>query len=90
MRLRDFPVPPAELRGRAEYLWPAGPATVLRGGTDTSRMLVGEQVIGWRAACECGWRCSVMYPRSEWPSSNGVAQPPEVDGWESVTGCFRD
>jgi hypothetical protein len=31
-----------------------------------------------------------MYPRSEWPSSNGVAQPPEVDGWELVTGCFRD
>jgi hypothetical protein len=45
MRLCAFPVPPAELRGWAEYLWPAGPATVLRGGTDTSRMLVGEQVI---------------------------------------------
>ena len=67
------------------------PASVLDDGTDTSTYSVAlaPRIVGWRAACSCGWRCAALFSRAEWPSVNGDA-PAEVDGWESGTGCFRD
>jgi hypothetical protein len=67
------------------------PASVLADGSDTERwsQLLAPQIVGWRAACSCGWRCSFLYARSEWPSRNGDA-PEAVDGWESGSGCYRE
>ena len=46
-------------------------------------------VIGWRSACECGWRGAQFYSRSEWPGSSSIA-PEGVDGWETGTAAFAD
>ena len=59
--------------------WPTG---ILDDGTDnggTWTQEIGQHVTGWKAACSCGWRSNVFYPRAEWPSENGMA-PQEVDG----------
>jgi hypothetical protein len=60
------------------------PVSVLLDGTETasSSARTASEVIGWRSACECGWRGMQFYPRSEWPSSTGIA-PDGVDGWET-------
>lgn len=47
------------------------------------------EVIGWRSACECGWRGSQFYPRTEWPSTTALA-PDAVDGWENGTATFSE
>jgi hypothetical protein len=67
------------------------PASVLADGSDTGSWSQAEapQIIGWRAACSCGWRCSFLYARNEWPSRNGDA-PEAVDGWESGSGCYGE
>jgi hypothetical protein len=48
-----------------------------------------EDVIGWRSGCDCGWRGAQFYPRSEWPSSSGLA-PEAVDGWETGTAASAE
>jgi hypothetical protein len=47
------------------------------------------EVIGWRSACDCGWRGLQFYPRSEWPSASGIA-PDDVDGWETGAAAFAE
>lgn len=62
--------------------------SVLADGTDTSitSAAVQPRVVGWRAACECGWRGQQLYPRAEWPSP--TAGPPElVDGRDTGGGA---
>ena len=69
--------------------WPTG---ILDDGTDnggTWTQEIGQHVTGWKAACSCGWRSNVFYPRAEWPSENGMA-PQEVDGDETGTGIYRE
>ena len=58
------------------------PVSVLLDGTETgsSSARTASEAIGWRSECECGWRGMWFYPRSEWPSSTGIA-PEAVDGW---------
>lgn len=66
-------------------------ASVLADGTDTgiTSAAVQPQVVGWRAACECGWRGQQLYPRAEWPSPTGG--PPElVDGRDTGGGAFAE
>ena len=53
--------------------------------TDTSSQ-IEPNVIGWRAACECGWRGMQFYPRAEWPSATG-GPPDQVDGWTNGDGA---
>jgi len=50
---------------------------------------VAAEVIGWRSACDCGWRGMQFYPRSEWPSPTGIA-PDGVDGWETGSAAFAE
>jgi hypothetical protein len=44
------------------------PVSVLADGSETGTVSVrvAAQVIGWRAACDCGWRGPQFYPRAEW------------------------
>ena len=44
------------------------PVSVLVDGSETGTVpvRVAAQVIGWRAACDCGWRGPQFYPRAEW------------------------
>jgi hypothetical protein len=67
------------------------PAMVLLDGSDTGLWALRNEssVIGWRAACDCGWRGDQFYPRAEWPSSTGQA-PDGVEGWESGGGTFGE
>ena len=67
------------------------PVSVLLDGTETasSSARTASEVLGWRSACECGWRGMQFYPRSEWPSSTGSA-PDGVDGWETGTAAFAE
>jgi hypothetical protein len=56
-----------------------GAADVLEKGTDPSTPpdQLGPRVIGWRSACQCGWRGTQFYLRSEWPSTDDYALAPE-------------
>ncbi|MCW2722078.1 hypothetical protein [Pseudonocardia sp.] len=76
---------------RPAYAHEGYPASVLLDGTDTgsSSRQIEPSVVGWRAACECGWRGGQFYPRAEWPSSTGMA-PEGVEGWQSGTGTFSE
>lgn len=76
---------------RPAYAHEGYPASVLLDGTDTgsSSRQIEPSVIGWRAACECGWRGVQFYPRAEWPSPTGMA-PAGVEGWESGTATFSE
>lgn len=67
------------------------PVSVLLDGTEigSSSARTASEIIGWRAACECGWRGMQFYPRSEWPSASGIA-PDGVDGWETDTAAFSE
>lgn len=67
------------------------PASVLDDGTDTSQSstAIAPRVVGWHAACECGWRGLTFYARSQWPSQSGMA-PEDVDGWESDSACYAE
>ncbi|MFC4951084.1 hypothetical protein [Pseudonocardia sp. GCM10023141] len=47
------------------------------------------EVLGWRSACECGWRGMQFYPRSEWPGATALA-PDGVDGWETNSASFAE
>jgi hypothetical protein len=61
-------------------------------GTDTTSTSSDElkpRVIGWRAACNCGWRGLVVYPCSEGPDKQRGG-PDEVEGRESDAGCFKE
>ncbi len=62
------------------------PISVLADGTETGAtpLPAHEAVIGWRSACDCGWRGRQFYPRAEWPSPTG-AVPAAVEGWEDAT-----
>jgi hypothetical protein len=66
-------------------------ASVLTDGTDTGTWSaeIAPRVVGWRAACACGWRGNQFYPRAEWPSKTGFT-PDDVDGWENDTGCYAE
>ena len=56
-----------------------GVADVLEDGTDPSTPpdQIGPRVIGWRSGCECGWRGTEFFLRSEWPSTDEYARAPE-------------
>lgn len=41
-------------------------------------------VVGWRSACDCGWRGMEFYPRFSAVAPNGV------DGWETGTVAFAE
>lgn len=57
------------------------PVAVQIDGSETASSSAATplEVIGWRSACECGWRGTQFYPRSEWPSATALA-PDAVDG----------
>lgn len=67
------------------------PVSILLDGTETasSSARTAAEAIGWRSACDCGWRGMQFYPRSEWPSVSGIA-PDDIDGWESGTATFAE
>ncbi|MHA6783948.1 hypothetical protein ACVGOW_23585 [Pseudonocardia saturnea] len=67
------------------------PVSILLDGTETasSSARTAAEAIGWRSACDCGWRGMQFYPRSEWPSASGIASD-DVDGWESGTATFAE
>ncbi len=67
------------------------PATVLLDGTETPVVSsrIATSVVGWRAACDCGWRGAQFYPRSEFPSPTGLA-PALVDGFDTLTGTYAE
>lgn len=58
-----------------------GVADVLETGTDPSTPpdQIGPRVIGWRSACQCGWRGTQFYLRSDWPSSEYALAPEQVE-----------
>jgi hypothetical protein len=58
-----------------------GVADVLEDGTDASTPpdQIGPRVTGWRSACQCGWRGTQIYLRSEWPSTEYALAPEEVE-----------
>ncbi|GAA2536804.1 hypothetical protein [Pseudonocardia hydrocarbonoxydans] len=67
------------------------PVAVQIDGSETASSSAATplEVIGWRSACECGWRGTRFYPRSEWPSATALA-PDAVDGWEDRTATFAE
>jgi hypothetical protein len=67
------------------------PVSVLVDGSETGTVSaqIAAEVIGWRAACDCGWRGPQFYPRAEWPSRDGHA-PTQVEGWETGSGLYAD
>lgn len=67
------------------------PASVRADGSDVggSSAEIGPSIIGWRSACDCGWRGQHLYPRAEWPSPTG-SPPDAVDGWETGTATFAE
>jgi hypothetical protein len=58
-----------------------GVADVLEDGTDVSTPpdQLGPAVTGWRSACQCGWRGTQFYLRSEWPGTEYALAPEEVE-----------
>ena len=58
-----------------------GVADVLENGTDPSTPpdQIDPRVTGWRSACQCGWRGTQFYLRSEWPSTEYALAPDEVE-----------
>ncbi len=48
-----------------------------------------REIIGWRSACDCGWRGMDFYPRSQHPSHTALA-PDTVDGWETGTAAYAE
>lgn len=64
---------------------------VLSDGTETVTVSArfAAEVIGWHAACDCGWRGMQFYPRSQWPSPTGRT-PERVDGRTTGTGAFSE
>ena len=65
-----------------------GVADVLEAGTDPSTPpdQIGPRVIGWRSACQCGWRGTQFYLRPEWPTTDQFARAPE----EVDARCMAD
>ena len=64
-------------------------ANVLSDGTNTSTWSaeLERRIVGWRAACTCGWRSELLYLRDEHPSDDGDA-PEHVAGYETDEGCY--
>ena len=58
-----------------------GVADVLEAGTDPSTPpdQLDPRVTGWRAACQCGWRGTQFYLRSEWPDTEYALAPAQVE-----------
>jgi len=58
-----------------------GVADVLEADTDPSTPpdQLGPRVIGWRSGCQCGWRGTQFFLRSEWPSSEYALASDEVE-----------
>ena len=54
---------------------------VLEAGTDPSTPpdQIGPRVIGWRAACQCGWRGTQFHLRSDWRTTEYAIPPEEVE-----------
>lgn len=67
------------------------PVAIQVDGTETASSTVRTQldVIGWRSACDCGWRGMQFYSRREWPSTSALA-PDGVDGWDTGTAAFGE
>jgi hypothetical protein len=59
-------------------------AEVRSPGTETA-----PSVTGWKAICACGWASERIYPRSEFPSPDGLP-PPLVEGYEDLTMAFAE
>jgi hypothetical protein len=76
--------PPAKLH--VGYAAPFGSdgAQVLRPDVETS-----GRVVGWKAICFCGWISDNLYPRSGFPSRDGMA-PPRVEGFDDRTAAFAE
>ena len=47
------------------------------------------RVTGWKAICACGWAGDRLYPRSEFPSPDGLP-PPRVEGFEDRIAAFAE
>ena len=58
-----------------------GVTDVLEAGTDPSTPpdQLDPRVTGWRSGCQCGWRGTQFYLRSEWPDTEYALAPAQVD-----------
>lgn len=58
-----------------------GVADVTEAGTDPSTPpdQLGPRVVGWRSGCQCGWRGTRLYLRSEWPATEYALAPETVE-----------
>ena len=58
-----------------------GVADVLEAGTDPSTPpdQLNPRVTGWRSACQCGWRGTQFYLRSDWPNNDYALAPEQVE-----------
>lgn len=67
------------------------PVAIQIDGTETGSSMAPAQadVIGWRSACDCGWRGMQFYSRREWPSTSALA-PDGVHGWDTGTAAFGE
>ncbi|RTL70011.1 MAG: hypothetical protein EKK42_03585 [Pseudonocardiaceae bacterium] len=67
------------------------PVAVQDDGTEapSSSAPTRREIIGWRSACDCGWRGMDFYPRSQHPSPSALA-PDAVDGWETGTAAYAE
>lgn len=76
---------------RPAYEHTGYPVAVQDDGTEvpSSSAPTRLEIIGWRSACDCGWRGMDFYPRSQHPSPTALA-PDSVDGWETGTAAYAE
>ena len=68
------------------------PASILTDrsvATDPTRITDPAEVIGWKAACTCGWRSPSVYMRTAFPSLTGDP-PAAVTGQTTRTGAWAE
>jgi hypothetical protein len=67
------------------------PAFVLQDWSDAGEVSPDRdgEVLGWRAACDCGWRSHQFHSRSRWPSAPGEV-PEVINGLATGTGMFAE
>ena len=77
---------------RPAYQHEGFPASILADrslATDATVIADPADVIGWKAACTCGWRSPSMYMRTAFPSPTGDP-PAAVTGETTRTGAWGE
>jgi hypothetical protein len=65
-------------------------ASVLTSGalTNDPAGFSADEVVGWKSACECGWRSSLTYWRQDFPSH--ASDPPDSVGGAGRGGAWKE